>query len=152
MAHRWLGVAAIVALALSACSAGSGPGTARPSASGPGFTTPVRTSSPGSQLASGTPIASATPSASAAASLVSLGRDQAIVLARRFGLDVGTNGIVHAEAGPFQQFDPDRNAKISQPPPDHWVRRVTSTGQISTSSVILDYSTGQFIEAGVATP
>ena len=109
-------------------------------------------SSPGSQLASGTLIASATPSASAAASLVPLGRDQAIVLARRFGLDVGTNGIVQAEAGPFQQFDPDRNAKISQPPPDHWVWRVTSTGQISTSSVILDYYTGQFIEAGVATP
>ena len=152
MVHRWLGAAAIVALALSACSAGSGPGTARPSASEAGLTTPAPMSSSGSHLASGTPIASATPSASAAASLVPLGRDQAIAIARRFALDVGTNGIVQAEAGPFQQFDPDRNAKISQPPPDHWVWRVTSTGQISTCYVILDYYTGQFIETGVATP
>jgi hypothetical protein len=71
---------------------------------------------------------------------------------RRFGLGVGMNGSVQAEAGPLRQFDPDPNPKIAPPPPDHWVWRVRFVGPISTSFVILDYYTGQYIEAGIATP
>ena len=61
-------------------------------------------------------------------------------------------GIVQAEAGPFRQFEPDPNPKIAPPPPDQWVRRVRFVGPISTSFVILDCHTGQYIETGIATP
>lgn len=150
MAYRWLALLATAALALSACSTGSGAPTTQPSASAPSLTTAMPVSAPGSQLASIAPIASAGPPASAAGSAVPIGRDQAIAIARRFA--VGTNGVVQADAGPFQQFDPAPPAKISPPPPDHLVWRVRFVGPISTSFVILDYCTGQYIEAGVATP
>jgi hypothetical protein len=90
------------------------------------------------------------PSAPGGASPVPISRDQAIAIARRFG--VGTNGIVQAEAGPFRQFEPDPNPKISPPPPDQWVWRIRFVGPVSTSFVILDYYTGQFVESGIATP
>lgn len=152
MTYRWLALVATAALALFACSAGSGPGTAPPSASAPGLTTPAPVSSSASQQPSVAPIASAGTSASTAASPAPLGRDQAIAIARRFGLGVGMTGIVQTEAGPLRQFDPDPNPKIAPPPPDQWVWRVRLVGPISTSFVILDYYTGQYIEAGIATP
>jgi hypothetical protein len=80
------------------------------------------------------------------------GRDQAIAIARRFGVGVGMTGIAQAAAGPFRQFEPDPNPKIAPPPPDQWVWRVRLFGPISTSFVILDCHTGQYIETGIATP
>jgi hypothetical protein len=149
MTHRWIALAAVATLAVCACSAGGDPSTAPRSASPPGLTTPVPSSS-GSQRPSVAPLASVAPFASRATSPVPLGRDQAIAIARRLG--VATNGIAQAEAGPFRQFEPAPNRKISPPPPYQWVWRVRFVGPVSTSFVILDYYTGKFVEAGIATP
>jgi hypothetical protein len=90
------------------------------------------------------PSASAT--ASAAASLQPLTKEEAIAAARPFA-GAPPSDVVSAEAGPFGQFDPDRNAKASLPPADKWVWFVEfrDSGEVS-SAVIIDYVTGALVE------
>jgi hypothetical protein len=91
------------------------------------------------------PSASAT--ANAAASLQPLTKEEAIAAARPFAGAPPSAVVVSAEAGPFGQFDPDRNTKVSLPPADQWVWLVEfrDSGEVS-SDVIIDYVTGALVE------
>ncbi len=112
---------------------------------------PIPSPSPLPSAAPSVPTAS--PSSVAVASPTPLSRDEAITNARRFAIGVNTNGMVRTAAGPYSQFNPTPNAKLSPPPPDHWVWQVTfDSGRTTTSVVIVDYYTGSFIEMGVGTP
>ncbi len=107
-----------------------------------------------SRLLSAAPgVPSVGPSSVAEASPAPLSRDQAIVIARRFAAGASTNWIVRAAAGPYRQFNPTPNTKVSPPPPDQWVWQVTfDSGHAKTASVILDYYTGNLIETSLAFP
>lgn len=154
MTRRWLALAATVAFTLAACSASTVPGSVRPSAGASVVATG------GSAFLSPRPPPSAAPSAPSAgpssvavASPTLLSRDQAIAIARRFAIGASANWIVQTAAGPYRQFNPMANAKVSPPPPDRWVWQVTfDSGQTTTAFVMLDYYTGAFIETGTAFP
>ena len=99
----------------------------------------------GCNAASVEPSASAT--ASAAASLQHLTREEAIAAARVFA-GAATALVVGAEAGPFAQFDPSPNAKMSPPPADRWVWQIEfrdSGGMIS--GAIIDYISGALVDS-----
>ena len=81
---------------------------------------------------------SASPTASPAASPQPLTREQAIATARGFAGVPPSAVVFKAEAGPFAQFEPDPNGKMSPPPPDRWVWYVVfreSDGMSSSASI-----------------
>jgi hypothetical protein len=84
---------------------------------------------------------------------IPLTREQAIATARGVaGAQLGLAAVVvvSAEAGPFAQFEPDPNGKMSPPPPDRWVWYVVfheSDGM--SSSAIIDYVTGAVVEFSI---
>ncbi len=148
--HRF---AALVTALLAVSVWGCGTATTSPTqaATPSSAAMPIRSPSPFPSTAPSVPTAS--PSSVAVASPTPLSRDQAITIARRFAIGVSTNWIVRTTAGPYAQFNPTPNAKVSPPPPDHWVWQVTfDSGRATTSVVILDYYTGTFIETGIGTP
>jgi hypothetical protein len=105
-------------------------------------------------LVAGCGGASVEPSASAttnpSASLQPLGREQAIAVARRIAGAPLSAVVVSAEAGPFAQFDPSPNAKMSPPPADHWVWHIEFHDSDGTGwGAIIDYVTGGFVEASI---
>ncbi|MGZ6801349.1 MAG: hypothetical protein ACXVGR_16265 [Mycobacteriaceae bacterium] len=76
------------------------------------------------------------------ASLPPLTREQAIAAARGFAGVPPSAVVVSAEAGPFGQFEPNPNGKMSPPPADHWVWSIA----FANSDAIIDYVTGALIE------
>jgi hypothetical protein len=96
---------------------------------------------------------SASASANPAASLQPLTREQAIAAARGFVGASPSAVVVSAEAGPFAQFEPNPNTKVSPPPADRWVwdiefREPNGIGQ----GAIVDYVTGALVEASIGIP
>lgn len=76
-----------------------------------------------------------------------LTKEQAIAVARRIAAAPASAVVFRAEAGPFGQFDPDPNGKMSPPPADHWVWRIDfrDSGGI-ISGAIIDYISGAPVE------
>ncbi len=111
----------------------------------------------GSPVPSGVSASRAEPSASAtpnpSASLQPLTREQAIAVARGFAGAPASAVVFRAEAGPFGQFDPNPNGKMSPPPADHWVWRIDfrDSGGI-ISGAIIDYVTGAPVDAYIGIP
>jgi hypothetical protein len=88
---------------------------------------------------------------SAAASLQPLTRDEAISAARVFAGAPPSAVVVGAEAGPFAQFEPSPNAKMSPPPADQWVWHVEFRDSSGIySDAIIDYLTGALVETSRA--
>jgi hypothetical protein len=94
------------------------------------------------------PSASATPTA--AASLQPLTREEAIAAARRVAGASPSAVVASAEAGPFSQFEPNPNGKMSPPPADHWVWDIVfrESDEISRGAII-DYVTGALVETSI---
>lgn len=105
-------------------------------------------------LVAGCGGASVEPSASAtanpSASLQPLSREQAIAVARRIAGASPSAVVVSAEAGPFAQFEPNPNTKMSPPPADRWVWYVVfrESAEISRGA-ITDYVTGALVESSI---
>jgi hypothetical protein len=122
-----------------------------------------RTANGGSAVPSGTGRSSAAPSpttviASVAPSVVPsaapLTKDEAIIAARGFAGVSPSATVDSAEAGPFGQFEPDRNDKVSQPPADHWVWDVQfrDAGTNIVAGAIIDYVTGALVDIYLGIP
>jgi hypothetical protein len=111
-----------------------------------------RAANDGSPVPSGASPSSADPSPSPTpyptASLQPLSKEQAIAAARGFAGVPPSAAVFKADAGPFGQFEPNPNGKMSPPPADHWVWRVDfrdSGGNIS--GAIIDYVTGALVDS-----
>ena len=90
---------------------------------------------------------SASVTANATASLQPLTREEAIAAAGPFAGAPPSAVVVRTEAGPFGQFDPDRNAR------SRFRRPTSGSGSSSSvilarsgSAVIIDYVTGALVE------
>jgi hypothetical protein len=73
--------------------------------------------------------------------------EQAIAAARGFAGVPPSAVVSRAEAGPFGQFEPDPNGKMSPAPADKWVWLIEfrDSGGI-TSGVIIDYVSGALVD------
>ncbi len=101
---------------------------------------PSGASSPGAESSSS---ATAKPTASPQP----LSKEQAIAAARRFAGVPPSAVVVKAEAGPFGQFDPNPNGKMSPPPADHWVWYIEFRDAAGlVASAIIDYVSGALVE------
>lgn len=122
-----------------------------PTASGgsPVPSSPARSSGAPSPTAT---LASAAPSV--VPSAAPLTKDEAIAAARGFAGVSPSATVVSAEAGPFGQFDPNPNGKMSPPPADHWVWRIQfrDAGTNIVAGAIIDYATGALIEVSLGVP
>ena len=120
-----------------------------------------RVTNPGSPVPSGTarssavpsPSSPASPTASVVPSVAPLTKDEAIAAARGYAGVSASAAVVSAEAGPFGQFDPNPNGKMSPPSADHWVWRIEfrDSGAM-ISGAIIDYVTGALVEVFRAIP
>jgi hypothetical protein len=77
-----------------------------------------------------------------------LTKEEAIAVARGLAGAPPSAVVFRADAGPFGQFEPDPNGKMSPPPADHWVWRVDfrDSGGI-ISGAIIDYVTGAPVDS-----
>lgn len=143
---------ALCSIAVASCSSSS------PAGNSGGFVAPTApvASASAAPLGSTTATADTPPpeavSGAPASSRLPLSRDAAIAIARGLGIHTATSPLLSATVGPFHQFGPAPNGKISEPADAQVWQVVFAASATSTAFVILDGYTGALVETGLGVP